>query len=1006
MALEISGYTLPGVYQGEVVAADGGTVSATGSQIGIIGYGERTKRIKNEQVYRGIVKDETVTFIASTGTGDSLSAPTGAPAADTDPPAGLQTLTDAAATFVTDGVRPGARITISGAASGNNGTFRIREVVSETVLILTNPNGQSETSSFTWRVVPHAVLANRALRGTQYLSLYKNGTLIPDSRVSFLPAVVRGSATATVNLTTPKAFSLEMDGRRAITVALYDAVSGTGDSFAVSGTTVTLTDAAATFLTSGVKPGMVIDVAGAADNLHDGEHTITDVTQTTVTWVDSSAGAAGADATVTYEITGVGVIGRQVNSMYAFAVPAAATIDEISAAIALGLAGFSELGSAYRYAVEETATGIQITSQTALTGPSDVRVFAGFASDAVTALFGASAADTRDARTFVELDRLSYTAGATYTVDYISVDDTSDELANTPTDVLQVGSKPNLSDYEEDVSWAESSDEVAWDIATQATFTGSDEPGSGPVPVDTTADTLKLSVNQQSTVEMDLYIASPGNSDTPLGFVFGAATAANTATCINAWLVNQYGPRYGSVAAAVASGTGTALRLSAPASWNTAGVMAPVGADSAIQVFAASGADAATALFGAATGKWFGTGRVPAPGTSYYATYKMDRPASEYNVQRRFFTVDRARAALGFASESNPLMQHVEIAFSQYGTGTGSVVVVQVDDATSAGDPTRAEWKAALDATLKTDVVTEVRVLSTELEEMVDLRDHLENANAPTVKRYRRGWFGLPRSTEPGDRDTPDTFVYFARRTLQVAADSPARGRMMLVAPPQLTGVSRDFTDEDGNTVTIELDSGALATALAARRARTADFPNQAASLAKKALSGFNIDDITEDQVWTSDEHAVMASQGVMVVSYDAGLLYVLDPVTTEVGGSQLNVFKYESSSPQKDRVVRSVDQALAPLSGVVPSSIEDFIALVKTTIAGALEAAIAGGDIGPFTTASGASRPIDLSADIIAARNANDPSKIDFNYWFNLKYPALRFFGQYSADAPFFGST
>lgn len=1033
MALEISGYVRPGTYQREVIVPGGGSVAGTPTQVCIVSPGQRTKRIKNEAVARGLVAGETLTFITASGTGDSIGAPTAAPSALTDPPAGLQTLTDATATFVTTGIRPGARVVISNASvTGNNSGargFRIYEVVSETVLIFENPNGTggSETSSFTYRVIPFAPLANRALRGLQYLSLYRDGVLVPDSRVSFLPPVIRGSATATVNMTlaTNHAFSLELDGNAAITVNILNAVTRTNTAAisAPASGIQTITDAGATFVSAGVKPGMTVTVTNATAPGDNGSFTILTVTETTLTYANAG-GVGEAAGTLDITITGAGVIGRQVNVAYAFAVPAAATMNEIAAAIGIALSGSNSaaseaavtalgFGPDYRYAAEETATGLELHSMlswgqaTGVSAFADVRVFAGHANDAVTSFFGASATDTRNARTFVELDLLSYNAGLTYTVDYIAADDSADDLVYTPTDVTAVGSQVGLSDYEEAVSWDETATGITWTPPAQASLTGT------VAQADFTAWSadafLKASVNGQAPVEKSLWDASPGDVNTPLGFTFGTvSTYAVVASNLNAWLANQYGPRYGSVASAVSIGAGIYLRLTAPSLTWSGGNAAIVGAASSVAIYAAA-ADDAKELVGIGSGaatEAFGTGRVPASGTTYYASYVAERPSSEYNTQRRFSSADQARAQLGYASSENLLQAYVELAFAQFGgTGSGRVVVVQVDDATVEGAPTRAEWQAALAATLKTDGSTEIVVRSTSPEQRIDLKDHIETANSPTVKRPRRGWFGMARNTEPGDRDTPDTFVYAARRSLQTAADSPGRGRLLLVAPPQLSGITRDVVLEDGTIETLELDSTALAVALAARRARTTDFANQAQSLAKKSLAGFNTADIAETDTWSEDDIATMASQGVMVVRFENDQLYVDDPITTEAGGGNLNAFKYESTSPQKDAVTRRVDTALSTLTGIVPTDLGSFIATAKGVIAGAIEAAIAAGDCGPYTTANGTRRAIDIQSDIEFAQNQSDPTKFDFKYWFNLRYPALRFFGEISVDAPFFGA-
>lgn len=76
---------------------------------------------------------------AASGTGDSISVA-----------GSLVTFSDAGANWTSADV--GRYITIAGAVSGNNGTFRITQRVSGTQIKFFNPNASNETASFTWSV--------------------------------------------------------------------------------------------------------------------------------------------------------------------------------------------------------------------------------------------------------------------------------------------------------------------------------------------------------------------------------------------------------------------------------------------------------------------------------------------------------------------------------------------------------------------------------------------------------------------------------------------------------------------------------------------------------------------------------------------------------------------------------------------------------------------------------------------------------------------------------------
>ena len=141
-------------------------------------------------------------------------------------------------------------------------------------------------------------------------------------------------------------------------------------------------------------------------------------------------------------------------------------------------------------------------------------------------------------------------------------------------------------------------------------------------------------------------------------------------------------------------------------------------------------------------------------------------------------------------------------------------------------------------------------------------------------------------------------------------------------------------------------------------------------------------------------------------MTHDAGVLKVLDAVSTEAGGAGAAAFKYDNGSSQKDSVTRKMNLAIASeLAGVVPSELADFLIEIKQIIRRVLESSITAGDIGPYTDSSGATRGISLSTDIDVKRDRNDPVKFYYKYWFTLRYPALRFFGEFSVDNSFFSS-
>jgi hypothetical protein len=146
-----------------------------------------------------------------------------------------------------------------------------------------------------------------------------------------------------------------------------------------------------------------------------------------------------------------------------------------------------------------------------------------------------------------------------------------------------------------------------------------------------------------------------------------------------------------------------------------------------------------------------------------------------------------------------------------------------------------------------------------------------------------------------------------------------------------------------------------------------------------------------------------MASQGVTVISQVGGQFVMLDPVSTEAAGANLTQYAQISASTQVDVTSTSVEAAIADtLVGIVPTSIDSFILALKTTIGNTLVGLITSGSIGPFQNPDQSARKINFNTDIVAFQSPTDATKFYFQYYYFLRYPALRFFGQFSVDSPF----
>lgn len=867
---------------------------------------------------------------------------------------------------------------------------------------------------------PHTVmLANRSDKKLESTTVYKtlNGIrqTVPDAYVSFSPAYIQGTVATTVAATmaTNNAFALEMDGLDPVTIRVEDLVSYVAGSITfgtITDNQVTLTRASATFLADGIKPGMTCTIANSEDAANDGDYIVVSVpaaTQVTLAKVsgDPVAISASPDTAMTLAFSGTGFVGREITTLYNVSSIAAVTMVEMAAIInqALAAAGDLGYGAAYANVASVNSTFLRITSPLS-TPSSDVRVFAPFANSALVNIFGAASTGNRDAQSALVVADAVWHASATWTVDYVRVDDDTDPLLQTANvqSLVSVGSSPGGTNFLDSVDRQLTSNEVDWSPVAAAT-TATSTYGLGEMyDLSGGQDQLALKLDGLygafDTNSLTITIDLVGMVDPPVGYTDPAdpanATAAEVSNNINAVLAAALGPRYGAVAAPYTVNGTPRVGLTSPVEGQ---------ATSSISVVAAASGSAHTAIFGGVVGPVMGTGKRPAPGDVYFVTYEYTRPASDYEVPFRHFSVESALALVGSPSAAvanyNPLAIAAQLAFDN---GANYIYTVQVDDS-SEGNPSRAEVLAALNGAGSIAGTTEVVVVGepgTRLDVTTDMMTHLETQCGPIEKHYRRIFCGMASGTAIGDRDTADSIVGRATRTLQVAPSSPARGRMFLIAPPQQSGVTKLVTLDDGVKTRVDLDATYLAVAVAARRTALA---GPAETLTRRTITGFDTDNITTP--WKPAERRALAGAGVLVITYDAGQFKMLDAMSTEGGGGGKTSFQVDSTSYQKDVIVTKVNQALdANIVGIVPYDLASFILDIKLVIQGVIAGEISKGTIGPYRDKeTGAARSIDMRTDIRVAQNVNVPTEFNFAYWFNLRYPALRLLGEYSVDNPFF---
>jgi hypothetical protein len=390
---------------------------------------------------------------------------------------------------------------------------------------------------------------------------------------------------------------------------------------------------------------------------------------------------------------------------------------------------------------------------------------------------------------------------------------------------------------------------------------------------------------------------------------------------------------------------------------------------------------------------WSLAGSEPALDTSYYVSYTYERPEGDFNIPKLAFSLDEVLDDIGGLDGTNLLGIGAQIAFQQ---NPPFVWYVQVEDANGDGVYTKEDYKTAIDGCKKKEEVTDIVPLMPNGFSDADyddiaahLRQHVIDESSQFIKHERLGWFGRKVNTPLGDKSTPYSYVYTATQLLFAVADSPGRGRLILVGPSYCV---KTIVMENGQELEMTLDASFIACGIAAKQD---SFDNVSDSLLRKTITGF--DSIEE---WSPEEVDYAASYGVCVVSYKGGLLILLDPITTEPTDIE---FQEISAMCQKDLVTaRMRDYLDDNIIGIVPDDLNDFVWDIKAAIVIVLKSAISDGIIATYIDENGLTREVDTTKDIEVRRDDTDATKYLFKYWYNLKYPAKRLFGTYTVDAPF----
>lgn len=960
MAIPTS-YLDPGAYQQEVLVPGGSSFSTLPLTVGLIGIGSDVKSATNEAVVRGQITGETVNF-AGTPTVDTL--------------ANRAFRRQAATTLYKNGV----------AMLNTDWLFQNAAITSDGATAVDCTIG-SNLGTLTLGVDGRTPIA------IEFSAAPATATLVLASATSGSVSVTINSVTSTTawasdNNTTATNAAANITSTFSNVVVSAVATSGSIVITAKGGIdggvlSISATTAVGTWALNG----------GAAAATVSGLFTpvVSMKAATTTNRIVVSHGATAAATTLTELAAGI-------NAAFAFAT--AANLGSVAASVAYG-PNYSAIATV-------VSTKLVITSPTATNSAlSDVAIFPSYPAAAdLTAVQVAFTGSTAvavpadgargHAKTILQLVP-TLVGAAVYTIDYVSLSQLTDALASAGSlapmsSITKVGDFQSVTTYSSASDYAASGNLVTWATGNYTTAAITGNVGTFDLTID---NTLSLSVDGKANVDINLTtLASP-----PPGYVSPTANAVTVAQAvlnINAVLnaSSAYGIRY----SAVASNVGGKLTLTSP-TIGQAGIVeinrAPVGSPTLY-----AGNTLFSVLQSATPYSVRGVGYHPSPAGTYYISYYYTRPIADYANPKQYFRLDDVYADIGPQSPTNTLSVAARLAFQN---GAPSVFVVQVDDRANPGVATQQAYEAALTAAGAVDGITEIVVLDTRAALMVDTFQFVTTQNSVNVAKPCRAWYGMPKGTAIGDRDTAGTFVYTAANILFTPPDSPSRGRHFLVAPDQ---ANTTITLPDGSSQTFAVDGSFLAAALAGSYTGRSSVSD---AMVNSALLGFDATASTTNTfpTYLRPQRALLASQGVWVLTNKGGKIVSMDPVSTERANGKMAEFEEPSVSSEKDAIVQSINQSVsANLVGLVPSDLQGFILTVKSVIGTQIQASIDRGVVGPYRDANGRARALSYATDIQVFQSAADPRTFLFNYYFYGRYPAKYFFGSYSVDSPFFSSS
>jgi hypothetical protein len=374
----------------------------------------------------------------------------------------------------------------------------------------------------------------------------------------------------------------------------------------------------------------------------------------------------------------------------------------------------------------------------------------------------------------------------------------------------------------------------------------------------------------------------------------------------------------------------------------------------------------------------------PQVGQLYYVTAQYTRPSSMYNTPLVFTDVNEAQATIGLPSPTNQLGIMVDYAFNV--ANNNIIAVIQISSADHSGVYNSNDYSVGINALMQRSDLSDVCVLGS-FDSLSNQIYNSQISNDPLYGALRLYWIGYPQGYQVGGGSVPGTIAYTSSQILQVSGNNPAHGTFISVANQW---VQRTMAMENGTTAQLTLDGSFFAAMICCLQTASPD-PNF--FLINQVVPGVdNVATFVDTDVTilgsTSNTYALQPQNSTVVT--------ITDAVTTDSSSSSLHEINVMIATQYVTKdIIQTCNTALI---GYVAQSVDDGIARITSVISNELISLISNGVIAQYTDATGTPRPL-ANTDIDVWQDVDDPTRYNFNYWFNGRYGIKRLIGMYSVD-------